>query len=179
MKTKTITMGGITAALALVLSFIKLFDMPYGGSVTAASMVPVIFFSLTSDFKSSFWQSMVYALLQLILGFYAPPAKTFISYAAVVFLDYVAAFGVLSLAGPIARKFKDFRLGSTVAAAAVVAMRFVCHFASGILIWASLAPEGQSVWLYSLVYNGGYMLGELVITTAVTLLLSTTVKVSK
>lgn len=167
------------AALATILSVIKLFDMPYGGSVTAASMVPIIFFSLTTDFKSSFWQSMVYALLQLILGFYAPPAKTFLSYVAVIFLDYIAAFGVLSLAGPIARKFKDFRLGSTVGAALVTAMRFVCHFASGILIWASFAPEGQSVWLYSLLYNGGYMLGEFVITTAVTLLLATTVKTKK
>ena len=50
--------------------------------------------------------------------------------------------------------------------------RFLCSFASGILIWGEYAPEGQPVWLYSLTYNGGYMLPELIITVAAAVLLA-------
>lgn len=169
MKTKKLTLAGMLIALATVLSFIKIFDMPYGGSVTAGSMVPIIIFSMMSDLKWGITQALVYSLIQLMLGWYAPPAQTFVSFAAVILLDYVIAFGGLGLAGPIRRRLGGGYAATAAGVVIVLFIRFLCHFLSGILIWGSLAPEGQPVWLYSLLYNGGYMLGETVVTVVVTL----------
>ena len=172
MKTKKLTLAGMLIALATVLSLIKIFDMPYGGSVTAGSMVPIIIFSMMSDVKWSLTQAVVYSIIQLMLGWYAPPAQTFISFVAVILLDYVIAFGGLGLAGPIARKLGGGPVATMAGTVSVLIIRFLCHFMSGILIWGSFAPEGQPVWIYSLLYNGGYMLGEMVVTLAATLLVS-------
>ncbi|MBR6524274.1 MAG: energy-coupled thiamine transporter ThiT [Clostridia bacterium] len=171
MKTKKLTLAGMLIALATVLSLIKIFDMPYGGSVTAGSMVPIIIFSMQCDTKWGITQAICYSIIQLMLGWYAPPAQNFVSFAAVILLDYVIAFGGLGLAGPIARRLGGGRSATAVGVILVLFIRFLCHFLSGILIWGSFAPEGQPVWLYSLLYNGGYMLGETVVTLAATLLL--------
>ncbi len=171
MKTKKLTLAGMLIALATVLSFIKLFDMPYGGSVTAASMVPVIIFSMMSDLKWGLIQATVYGVIQLMIGWYAPPAQTFISFLLVILLDYVIAFGALGFAGGIYRKTGKSALGIAISCLTVMFLRFLCHFFSGILIWSSFAPEGQPVWLYSLLYNGGYMLGEAAVSLVVLLLI--------
>ena len=171
MKTKKLTLAGMLVALATVLSFIPLFSMPNGGSVTAGSMVPIIIFSLMSDSKWGITQALVYSLIQLLMGWYAPPAQTFVSFIAVILLDYVVAFGGLGLAGPIARRLGGGRAATAAGVISVLFIRFLCHFLSGILIWTSFAPEGQPVWLYSLLYNGGYMLGETVVTIIVVLLI--------
>ena len=176
MKTKKLTLAGMLIALATVLSFIKLFDMPYGGSVTAASMVPVIIFSMMSDLKWGLIQAMVYGVIQLMIGWYAPPAQTFISFLLVILLDYIVAFGVLGLAGSIYRKTGKGVRATVISCLSVLFLRFLCHFASGILIWHTLAPEGQPVWLYSLLYNGGYMLGEAAVSLVVLLLVNTKLK---
>ena len=169
MKTKKLSLAGMLVALATVLSFIKLFDAPNGGAVTAGSMVPIILFSLMADFKWGIIQASVYGIVQLMIGWYAPPAQTAISFIAVFLLDYIVAFGVLGLAGGISRKLGDKTWSMMVAGAMVMFLRFLCHFASGILIWSSYAPEGQPVWLYSLLYNGGYMLFETIISLALIL----------
>ena len=176
MKTKKLTLAGMLIALATVLSFIKLFDMPYGGSVTAASMVPVIIFSRMSDLKWGLIQASVYGLIQLMIGWYAPPAQTVSAFLMVILLDYVFAFGSLGFAGAIYRKTGKGVLGTIISCLSVMSFRFLCHFASGILIWSSFAPEGQPVWLYSLLYNGGYMLGEAAVSLVVLLLVNTKLK---
>ncbi len=177
MKTKKLSMAGILIALATVLSFVKLFDMPYGGSVTAGSMVPIILFSMATDFKWGIIQASVYGLIQMIIGWYAPPAQTIISFITVVLLDYIVAFGVLGLAGGISRRLGDKLWSAVVASAVVLILRFICHFITGILIWGSFAPEGQPVWLYSLLYNGGYMLIETVISIMIILFIKPRLKI--
>ena len=178
MKTRKLSLAGMLIALATVLSFVKLFEAPYGGSVTAGSMVPIILYSMMVDFKWGTLQALVYGLIQLMLGWYAPPAQTFLSFVLVILLDYVIAFGGLGAAGAISRKIGG-RVGTVMGTLTPLAIRYICHFASGILIWNSLAPQGQPVWLYSLLYNGGYMLWEAVITLAVVLLIQPRLKKSK
>lgn len=163
MKTKTLTRSAIMIALATVLSMIKVYELPNGGSITAASMVPIIFIALSSDFKTAMLTSLAYAGLQMAIGFYPPPTQDFMSFLIVILFDYVIAFGVLGLAGVIARGFKNKRIGTIVATICVCAGRFVCHFISGITIWKIYAPEGTPVWAYSLGYNGGYMAIECVV----------------
>ncbi|MBR5586427.1 MAG: energy-coupled thiamine transporter ThiT [Clostridia bacterium] len=171
MKTRRITLAGMMIALATVLSFIKLFEAPYGGSVTAASMVPIIIFSLLVPTKWGIIQAITYGIIQLMLGWYAPPAESVLNFALVVLLDYVIAFGGLGIAGVVGRSLGNGRIGALTGTICALFIRFLCHFASGILIWSSFAPEGQPLWLYSLLYNGGYMLGEAFITLAVILFL--------
>ena len=76
------------------------------------------------------------------------------------------AFTVLGLAGVVAKPFSSPVKGAVAGTVAVTAVRYLCHFLSGILIWGVYAPEGTPVWLYSLLYNGSYMIPEMLITTA-------------
>ena len=171
MKLKTLTKCAVLVALAAVLSYVKVYTLPNGGSITAASMVPIIYAAMTCDFKSAMLTSLVYSVIEMVMGFYPPPTQNFVSFALVVLLDYVVAFGVLGLAGVIAKPFKNRVFGAGFATVFVCFIRFLCHFASGILIWDSYAPEGMPVWQYSLGYNGGYMLAEAIISTIVICLL--------
>ena len=171
-NTRRLTESAIMIALASVLSLCIIFQAPFGGAVTLASMVPIILISLKYDVKWALITSVAYAAIQMALGFYAPPVQDFISFLLVILLDYVLAFGVLGLAGTFGRLFKhpvaQIVGGSTIA----IALRFLCHFISGIVIWGSYAPEGQPVWLYSLSYNGFYILFELIVSVVVVLVLS-------
>lgn len=170
MKKKTtliLVESAMMIAMAVVLSLITLYKFPQGGSVTLASMAPIILISYRHGVKWGFGAAFVYSLLQMILppGFYPPPAQTLIAFAGVVLLDYVVAFTMLGTAVLFGKPFKNKVLSGAVGAAAVTVLRLTCHFLSGILIWSSYAPEGTPVWLYSLGYNGTYMLWEIIITT--------------
>ena len=171
-NTRRLTESAIMIALASVLSVIVLFQLPQGGTITPASMVPIILISLKYEVKWAMITSIAYAGIQMLLGFYAPPTPDFINFVLVILLDYVVAFGVLGLAGSIGRVFKNPVARIIFGSAVVIAIRFLCHFVSGIVIWSSYAPEGQPVWLYSLVYNGSYMLGELIVSIIAVAVLS-------
>ena len=164
--TRKLTHSALMIALALVLSMIKLFHLANGGSITPASMAPIILIALMYPTKWALLTSFVYSLVQMVEGFYAPPTQDFMSFVLVILLDYVLAFGILGCAGLVARLFKDKKiLGACVATIAVIFARFFCSFLSGIVIWGVYAPEGPPVWLYSLGVNGSVMLGEMVTTT--------------
>lgn len=158
-------------AMSTVLSMISLFHLPQGGSVTLASMVPLVLVSYRHGLKWGIGTAFAHSLLQMMLGFYAPPTQTFLAFTAVILLDYVLAFTVLGTAAFFGRPFKNRAVSAAVGAASVTFLRFLCSFLSGILIWSSYAPEGTPVWLYSLTYNGSYMLPEIILTTVVTLIL--------
>lgn len=171
-NTKKLTLSAIMVALASVLSMISVYRLANGGSVTLASMVPIILISYLYDVKWSVLTALVYAILQMIMGFYPPPTNDVVSYFLVVMLDYILAFGSLGLAGAFFKMLGKNKIAITLSGAIVVIMRFICHFLSGIIIWDVLAPEGQSVYWYSLTYNGSYMGLELIVTVAVLSLLS-------
>ncbi len=155
-------------ATATVLMWVsKLIPAPWlqGGSVTLASMVPIVSVSLMLGTKWGLLCSVLYAFIQMLFGFYPPPTQSFINYVLVVVLDYIAAFGVLGFAGGIYRALGKKRYAIALSGFLVTVMRYVCHILSGILIWGVYADEGQSVLSYSLLYNGGYMVPEIIITT--------------
>ena len=176
--TRKLTTAGVMLALAIVLSQIKVFDAPYGGSVTAASMLPVIRISVLYDVKWGLLGGGVFACLEMLLGgIPAPPVASVGSYMLVVLLDYVLAFGVIGMAGIFHRRiFGGKTWGVPAATALVIFLRFICHFLSGILIWDVYAWEGYGASLYSFLYNGSYMLFELIITTAAAAALAKTIQ---
>lgn len=163
-KTRTLVEGALMIALATVLSSIKLMDLPQGGSITL-EMIPLILMAFRNGTKWGVFTSFVHSLIQLMLGFSnVLYCKTLAAQIGCVLLDYVVAFTVLGLASFFARPFGENKaLGAAVGTFAVCFIRFICHFISGMWLWGEWATEGMPVWLYSLSYNGSYMLADTVI----------------
>jgi thiamine transporter len=163
-STRMLTEAGVLIALATVLSLIKI-KLPlnlYGGSITAGSMIPIMIFALRWGLKPGLLVGAVYGIIQMIMEPYAmTPVQ--------IFLDYALAFGALGLAGMAQGSFDAMREGSkanfSIYMAILIAIfgRFLAHFIAGGTVWAIYAPEGQNPWLYSLVYNGSYMLPEAIV----------------
>lgn len=175
MKTKKLTTCAMMLALSTVLMFVsKIIPSPWlqGGSITIASMVPVIAVSHLYGYKWGLTSAFAYSLLQMIFGFSVPPVQNFTSFFLVIMLDYVIAFSVLGTAGIFFKMSGYKKWGIPLGGAVATTLRYICHIISGIVIWGIYAPEGQPVWLYSVVYNGGYMIPEIIITTVVLALLS-------
>ncbi len=164
-KTHKLTEGALVVALSTILSFVSLYRLPQGGDITAFSMLPIILMSYRNGPKWGVATGFVYALVQLLLGIqnvmYCP---TLLSQIGCILLDYIIPFSCLGLASYFARPFKNKILGISVSTAAVCLIRFISSFLSGILLWGAYAPAGTPVWIYSLVYNGSYMLPETILT---------------
>lgn len=173
-KTKILTTSALLTALSVVLVVAsKLIPSPWlqGGSITLASMVPVIVVSVIAGTKWGLLSGFVFSLIQMLTGFNVPPTQDFLSFTLVILLDYVIAFTVLGSAGFFIKLFKNKLWSIPFSGAIVTTLRFVCHIISGVLIWGVYANEGQSVLVYSILYNGSYMLPEIIITTVVLSLL--------
>ena len=159
--------GALMVALTVVLDLLPLPSWPQGGSITVA-MIPVIYYSYRRCAKWGLMAGLVYSGVQMLTGWYAPPAGTIGATVLCILLDYVLAFAVLGGAELLSRLFgARLRLfGYAVGARCVTLIRFVCSFLSGVLLWGSYAPEGVNVWIYSLTYNGSYMIPNAILTTA-------------
>lgn len=175
--TKKLTASAMLIALSAILSLIKLFNAPYGGTITAASMVPVILIGILYGTKWGLLSGFIYGLLQMLTGGIAPPpVQSVYMYTLVIVLDYLVAFTVLGLSGFFFNLTKKNKFSLAVSGAIVIFLRFICHFISGILIWGVYAPEGTPVWIYSILYNGGYMFFEMIISVFVLCMLKGVVK---
>jgi thiamine transporter len=158
-------------AMSTVLAMFKIFDMPQGGSVTCASMVPIVILSFRHGPKWGLIAAFAQSLLEMVIKFNAPPAKTFLAFTLVVLLDYVLAFTLIGSASIFGKPFKNRVVSVGVGAFCVSVLRYLCSFLSGILCWGSYAPEGVPVWFYSLYYNASYMIPEAIITVVVSIVL--------
>ena len=171
-KTRILVECALMIAIGTVLSNIKFFTLPNGGSVTLLSMLPFVLVSFRHGVKWGLFTGFVNGCLQILLGggLWAPPTPTFLAYAGEVLLDYILAFMALGLAEFFARPFKNRMVGVAVGTAIAGFLRFMCSFLSGVLVWGNL-NEGLSAWTYSLVYNASYMLPETLITVVGAVLL--------
>ena len=169
-KTRFLVECALMIALGTVLANIKIYELANGGSVTLFSMVPFILVSFRHGAKWGLFTGFVNSLLQMLLGFYAPPAPGLLPLFGMIMLDYVLAFSLLGLACVFAKPFKNRLLGVAVGSAVVCLIRFLCSFLSGVLIWGNLS-DGLPAWTYSLGYNASYMLPETVLTVVAVVLL--------
>ena len=175
--TKKITLSSLLIALATVLMWVsKILGVPWlqGGSVTFASMVPIVLAGIILGTKWGLFAALTYSVIQIMFGFYPPPAQNLLSFTAVILLDYVFAFGFLGLSGFFYKLTGKRSFSAPLAGFLVTLIRYICHIFSGILIWGVYAPEGQSVLAYSIIYNGSYMVPEIFITTVVLALICKT-----
>ena len=136
---QSIAYGAICVTLAFLLSFIRLWRMPQGGSLTAASMLPLFMFATLFGGKRGMLCGFVYGLLQMLQDFYMVHPMQLV-------FDYVLAFSLLGLAGFFPKRLW---LGALVGGTA----RMVCHIVSGALFFAALYAPEQNPWAYSIGYN--------------------------
>lgn len=157
--------SAIMIALATVLSVLKI-DWPFGGSITICSMLPILVIGYRYKPLGGFFTGIVYGLAQMLLGLSNfAYATSWVAVLMIILFDYLIAFGVVGIGG-IFRKFISNQAVALGCGALLAGfLRFVCHFISGVTVWGGFA-EDMPAWLYSLTYNGGYMLPETVILIA-------------
>lgn len=157
--------SGLMLAMATVLSMVKVLDLPYGGSITAFSALPLLLIA----YRHGLWQGLLtafaHSLIQLMLG-----ANT-LSYAtspaaavAIVVLDYLLAFTVLGLGGLFRRKCESQGTALVLGALLTGALRYLLHVIAGCTVWAGLSIPTEAALVYSLAYNATYMLPETIVT---------------
>lgn len=172
-RTEILVEGALMVALAFVLSFIPFFEMPWGGSITCFSTLPIVVMSLRHNSKWGIGTAAVYGLLQMMQGMKSVAAAgTAAAMVLCALLDYILAYTCVGLTGGIAYKIKNGTAGLVVGVVSTGFMRLACSFLSGLLIWGSYAPQGTPVWLYSLTYNAGWCLPDVGIVLVAALLLS-------
>ncbi|MCI8539573.1 MAG: proton-coupled thiamine transporter YuaJ [Oscillospiraceae bacterium] len=148
----TLCEGAMMVVLAQILGYLKLWEMPWGGSI-CLSMFPIIFFALRRGLKPGLMAAFVFGVLQFLYD------GGFALMWQAIFLDYLFAFTALGLAGLGKGRPGGVYWGALLAGVG----RFLFHYVAGATIWAVYMPEVffgltmTSPWFYSLLYNGFYM----------------------
>lgn len=163
-KTRKLVECALLIAVATVLSMIKIAEMPYGGSVTLASMLPVILISYRHGLGWGMGSGVAYAVIQQLLGLKSLSyVTTWQSILAVILLDYIVAFAVCGLGGIFRRCLKNQSVALVCGSLFVSVLRYLCHVISGATVWAGISIPTQAAIAYSLVYNATYMLPETIV----------------
>lgn len=158
-KTRKLTEIAVTVALAVVCSFIKVLEMPQGGSV-ALTIIPLLIIAQKRGVFVGCTAGGIYGILSAVIaGVLYHPAS--------LLLDYILAFGALGIAGLFKKNTNGIILGSI----AGVSCRFIFSLVSGAVLFAEYSSQGQNPWIYSLIYQSTYMIPELIISIAVLILL--------
>lgn len=148
--TRTIAYAAVCIALSFALSYVRIWKMPQGGSVTFASLLPLMIFSYMFGIKKGVFAGFIYGILQAI-------QDPWIIHPAQFLLDYPVAFACIGLAGMFAKVKRldrlpqlKFALGAVVASV----FRFIAHVFSGVYAFSAYAIDaGMGAWAYSLMYN--------------------------
>ena len=148
-ETKVLAEIAILTSLSVALSYIKIWEMPQGGSITIGSMVPLLLLAIRRGPKAGITGGIISGFIQMFFGgyIYTPVQAA---------LDYPIAFGCVGLAGFFR---KHIYIGTTVA----LFGRFLSHLIAGVVFFAEYAPPNLGPILYSTIYNGEYMLPELIV----------------
>jgi thiamine transporter len=153
LRVKILAEATVFIALTIVLKDVlpPIYELPQGGSVTIAGLVPLIWFALRRGVKYGVFAGFVYGLIHAILP------GSYIIHPIQGLLDYPLAFAALGLAGAV-KKIPP------VGIAAGIVGRFLCSFAAGIIFFTSFSIDGITA---SAVYNGTYLIPEFAITAIV------------
>ena len=171
-KVRLLAEAAILLALAIVLSFVKIWNMPMGGSVTLLSMLPIMLIAIKNGTAWGVCTAFVFSLFQLVQAVIEGNVFPYCTTIAIVILcvafDYIVPFTCLGLCAIGKKKLGD--IGIYIGIAAVCIIRFLCHYTTGVVIWGQWA-EGMSKAMYSLIYNGQYMLPEMILTLVASVIL--------
>ena len=153
---KKFSISAIFVAVAYVLSFIKIFHLPFGGSITLFSMLAISLPSYFFGMKIGFIASFTFSLLKLIIDPYIIHPVQFL-------LDYTIAFSCFGITGI----FRDKKWGLYTGFVLACIIRFLSSSISGYVFFKEYAPEAWNPLLYTVVYNGSYIFTECVLSLVV------------
>ena len=159
MGTRQLVFCAMAMALAFITSYLKLFNMPWGGSVTLCSMLFIVLVANWYGPKTGVLVGLAYGILQFIQE---PYVLSFFQ----VCCDYILAFAALGVAGFFAKSKHGLLKGYI---AAVIA-RGAFHALGGYLYWMDYMPDNFPKALtsvYPIVYNYSYLLAEGIITVII------------
>ncbi len=159
---RQLVFGALCIAVAFALSFLKFFEMPFGGSITPASMLPIMMFAYIYGTPKGLIVGLGYGMLQMLQGIFVTPLESPVLQIIQILMDYGVAFMALALAGLFK---KNLLLGVLAGGLGRLAVSTI----SGMLFFAMYA-EGQSVFAYSFVYNLTYIGPDIVICFVVALI---------
>ena len=216
MKTKKMIISSLLIATATILSLIKVFELPFGGTITIASMSPIIILSYIYGTKWGLFSAFVYSLIQLICGvgsgivsiMFLPGEEQMLLWQAIsiCILDYLFAYLVLGFGGILKNKLKSSTLEIILGSIIAITLCWSMHTLSGFIFYGSWAEwffsdstglsqiaftkpfcdfvithiSGNGLALfYSIVYNGAYMIPEMILTAITTPIAYQTIKRSK
>ena len=161
---KILTECAILIALSTVLSIFTPFEMPYGGSITLASVAPLVVLAYRHGVKYAAPAALTASLLQALLGLkHFSNFTTWESIVALLVFDYVIAFAIFGFSGMFRKLIRMQNLSMVSGALLASVIRYACHTISGATVWAGLSIPNEAALLYSMSYNATYMIPETII----------------
>ena len=155
----------VMLALSVLLNAFPVYQMPMGGDVTLFCQLPIVVVSYRHGLKWGLLTGFAMGVIQMLFGLSNfSYVAGIVAYLVVACADYLIAFSALGLGGIFRKSIKNQAAALAAGGALVSVIRFVCHFVSGVTVWADYADGAKAVWLYSLGYNGTFMGAELVLT---------------
>lgn len=195
-KTKKLVTSALLIATATVLSLIQPISLPFGGGITAASMMPIVLCAFIFGAKSGLFAAFIFSLLQLALGgkaisaMFMPGDGQMVLWQAVIVClsDYIVAYTVIGLGGIFKNKMKSEEMAICLGSGFALLLRYIVHIISGAIFYGAWAEWffsqegfykiGQTILenfsgsllsiIYSVFYNGLYMIPEIIITMIIT-----------
>lgn len=166
-KTVRLVESALLLAVATVLGELALARLPYGGSITIASMLPVMLIAYRHGTLWGLGCGVCYGAIQQLLGLSTLSYfSTWQSIVAIILLDYVVAFAVIGTAGFCRRLHCRQSYQLLCGALLVSVLRYACHVISGATVWSGLSIPTEAALGYSLIYNATYMLPEAIVLCA-------------
>lgn len=154
--TKALAVSAMMIALAMVLTSIKIFTMPQGGTVTLFGLLPIVVCAYLLGTRRGVMAGVCVGLITLMIDPY-------VIHPVQLLLDYPVAFGSMGLAG----LFRNYKNGLTVGYIFGLLCRYLCAVISGVVFFGEYAPEGFSALTWSLWYNITYIAVEGLITVII------------
>lgn len=205
--TQRLVKTSILLAIATVLSVVKLFSMPFGGTITPASMMPVILIAYIYGTKWGLFSAFIYGILQMITGMnvvsamFLPGESQMVIWHAVLVcvIDYILAYMMLGFGGVFKNKIKNQSLSIALGTFVSMLLTYIMHIVSGYIFYGAWAEWfftqdgfysfGKTIvesfsgnllsLIYSVIYNGLYMIPEIIITVLLTPFVYAVLKKSK
>ncbi|WP_236911362.1 energy-coupled thiamine transporter ThiT [Clostridium sp. Cult1] len=162
-STKMLVEAGIMIALSFLLSRIKVYEAPQGGSVTAGSMIPIMLFAMRWGLGPGITAGATFGVLKLILGGWVfSPTQAL--------LEYPIAFAFLGLAGVFSESMENTKEGNylkiILSVFLAIAGRFICHLLAGVIFFSEYAGT-QNPWIYSFIYQSSYLVPEFIVSAII------------
>lgn len=197
-KTRRLVETALLLAIATLLSLFKPFELPFGGGITLLSMLPIVLIAYRYGTKWGLFSAFVGALLQMLVGlktvtaFFMPGDSQMIVWQAILvcLIDYIIAYTMLGFGGIFRNKIKNRSVALCLGSIVALALRYLAHIVSGAIFFGSWAEwfftqdgfklgakvlekfSGTSLSIvYSVIYNGTYMIPEIILTAIAALII--------